>query len=164
MPPWNPILGNMLVLPPILKALPRDAQQPDAFSDLSKNFPQSDGLFYLDLWPFSNPLLIISSPSLAIQTCQQHDLPKPAVLDPFFRPLAGGDSLFTMNGAEWKRSRALFNPGFNASNLLGQMGQIVDEAEVYVQVLREYAVRGEMFSLDEVTLWFTMDVIGSVTL
>ena len=164
MPPWNPILGNLLVLPPILKQLPADSQQPDAFAQLSKSFTQSDSVFYLDLWPFSNPLMVVSSPFLAIQACQQHDLPKPAVLDPFFRPLAGGDNLFTMNGTEWKRSRSMFASGFNANYLLGQTEHIVEEAEVYVDKLRDHALQGDMFSLDEATLWFTMDVIGVVTL
>jgi len=164
MPPWHPIFGHLLSLPPILKELPKDAQQPYSFEVLSKDFTESDTLFYLDLWPFSNPLLVVSSPSLAIQACQQHDLPKPYVLDAFFRPFAGGDNLFTMNGAEWKRSRALFNPGFQANYLLGQMSHIVEEASVYVDILREHAQKGDMFSLDEVTLWFTMDVIGIVSL
>lgn len=164
MPLWNPILGHLLSLPPILKQLPKDAQQPYAFKELSKNFANTDSLFYLDLWPFSNPLIVVSSPDLSIQACQQHDLPKPSILDAFFRPLAGGDNLFTMNGAEWKRSRALFNPGFSANYLLRHISQIVEPTLVYVEILREQAHKGEVFSLDDMTLWFTMDVIGAVTL
>ncbi|MCJ1248455.1 hypothetical protein MMC30_005673 [Trapelia coarctata] len=164
MPPWHPILGHLLTLPPILKLLPRDAQQPYIFEVLAKDFKESDTLFYLDLWPFSNPILLVASPSMAIQACQQHDLVKPHVLDAFFRPFAGGDNLFTMNGPEWKRSRALFTPGFQANYLLGQMAHIVEETAVYVDILREHVRKGDVFSLDEVTLWFTMDVIGIVSL
>ena len=165
MPPWHPILGHLLSLPPILKLLPSDAQQPYIFEVIAKNFTESDTLFYLDLWPFSNPLLMVASPSMALQACgQQNDLVKPHVLDAFFRPFAGGDNLFTMNGPEWKRSRALFTPGFQANYLLGQMSHIVEETSVYVDILREHSRKGDMFSLDDVTLWFTMDVIGVVSL
>lgn len=161
---WNPWLGHLLCLPPILKTLPLNAQQPEAFAILAKNFESSDGTFYLDLWPFSNPLLVVTSPPLAIQSCQQHDLVKPHILKPFFAPLAGGDNLFTMNGAEWKRSRALFNPGFQANYILAQMDHVVEETSVYVEILREHARSKGLFSLDEVTLWFTLDIIGVVTL
>ncbi|MCJ1394721.1 hypothetical protein MMC18_007601 [Xylographa bjoerkii] len=164
MPPWSPIFGHLLSLPPVLKLFPKDAISTLAFGELSKKFPESDGLYYLDAWPIGIPLLVITSPSQAIQACQQYDLPKPDVLDEFFHPFAGGDNLFTMNGSEWKRSRAMFNPGFNANYLLGHISHIVEEASVYVEVLREHAQRGQMFSLDEITLWFTMDIIGAVTL
>ncbi|KAL3421062.1 afln vera monooxygenase [Phlyctema vagabunda] len=164
MPPWNPFLGHLLSLPPVLKLFPEDAQQIFAFGELSKQFTKSDGLFYLDMWPFSDPLLVISSPSQCIQACQQHDLPKPRVMKDFFHPFAGGENLFTMNGPEWKRSRALFNPGFAANYILEQMPHIVEEALVYVDVLREHAKKGDVFSLDDATLWFTMDIIGAVTL
>ena len=36
--------------------------------------------------------------------------------------------------------------------------------KVYVDILREYARKGDMFSLDEVALWYKMHVIGAVTL
>ena len=138
--------------------------QPYTFGELSKQFDASDSMFYIDLWPFSCPFLVVSSPSPAIQACQQYDLSKPEVLYPFFHPFAGGDNLFTMNGPEWKRSHALFAPGFNANYLLGHVSHIIEEAEVYVSILREHTRKGDLFSLDEMTLWFTMDIIGAVTL
>ena len=164
MPPWNPILGHLLSLPSVLKKLSKDFQQPYAFEELSKNFAGSDYLYYLNLWPFSNLLIVISSPALSIQACQQHDLPKPHVLDTFFRPLTGGDNLFIMNGSEWKRSRTIFNTGFNANYLLNQISHIIQSTSVYVEILRENAFKGNVFSLNEVTLWFIMNVIETVTL
>lgn len=142
MPPWNPILGHMLSLPPVLKKLPRDSQQLHAFGEFSKNFFGSDSLCYLDLWPFNNPLIVVCSPALSIKACQQHDLPKPHVLNTFFRPLTGGDNILTMNGIEWKRSRTLFNTDFNANYLLRQISHIVQPASVYVKILRENALKG----------------------
>jgi cytochrome P450 len=166
MPPWNPILGHLLAIPPVMKTLPEDTQQPDAFEALCKAHEKDDmdSAIYLDMWPFADPMLVICSPVLAVQACQEHDLPKPPILHAFFNPLAGGDNLFTMNGPEWKRSRALFNSGFSAGYILQQTGHIVDEAEIYVDILREHARKGDMFSLDDVTCWYTMDIIGAVTL
>ncbi|KAK8116329.1 cytochrome P450 71B25 [Apiospora sp. TS-2023a] len=167
MPPWNPVLGHLLAVPPVMRMLPEDTQQPDAFEALCKANDKKDGdsIIYLDMWPFADPMMVICSPVLSAQTCsQENDLPKPPILHAFFSSLAGGDNLFTMNGPEWKRSRALFNSGFSAGYILQQTYHIVDEAEAYVEILREHAQKGEMFSLDEVTCWYMMDVIGAVTL
>lgn len=157
-------MGHLLLLPRILKRLPKHSQRPDIFEVLSLNFKYTDSLFYLDLWPFSSPFLIVSSPAYAIQACQQHDIPRPSVLESFFSPFAGGNSLFIMNGAGWKRSRSLFNSDFSTNYILEQTAHIIAEAEVYVDILREHARKGDMFPLDEVALWYTMDIIGAVTL
>jgi cytochrome P450 len=153
-----------MTLPPLLEKLPIGSMQSDAFSVLSHDFDETDGCFYMDAWPFSHPLMIVTSPEMAIQACQEHDLPKPDVLVPFFAPFAGGPNLFVMNGAEWKHSRALFNPGFSATAMLECMPHVLEEAEVYVGLLREHARKGDTFSLDKITCDYMMDVIGAVTM
>ncbi|KAI1410545.1 cytochrome protein [Hypoxylon sp. FL1857] len=129
MPPWNSVLEHLLAVPPVMKTLPEDTQQPDAFEALCRanQKKDADSIIYLDMWPFAGPMMVICSPVLA-------------------------------------RSRALFNSGFSASYILQQTPHIVDSAQVYVDVLRDYARKGEMFSLDDATCWYMMDVIGAVTL
>ncbi|KAF2477215.1 cytochrome protein [Lindgomyces ingoldianus] len=164
MPEWNPILGHLPMLPRLLNQLPKGAQQSYCFGLLTRDFPNSDGLFYIDLWPFSLPIIIVSTPELAHQVGQEYDLPKPDSLKPFFKPITGGLGLFMMNGEDHKSSRALFTPGFSANVILEHTGNIVDQAQVYVEILREYANKGEIFSLDAITCWYMMDVIGAVSL
>lgn len=101
MPPWNPITGHLLCLIPLILRFPKDVIQNYLINELSKDFSETDFLFYLDTWPFGAPMIVITSPDLSIQACQQHDLIKPADLKPFFTPFAGGDNLFTMNGLEY---------------------------------------------------------------
>lgn len=69
-----------------------------------------------------------------------------------------------MNGEELKASRALFNPGFASNVILEQTGAIVEEAKVFVDILRGHAEKGDIFSLDDLSCWYMMDVIGKVTL
>jgi cytochrome P450 len=164
MPKWSPLLGHLEILPKLLKELPTDADQSYPFVRLSHDFTDSDGLFYMDLWPFFQPILVISSPNLAFQACQEYDLPKPEVLKPFFAPIAGGPTLFETNGPEWKRSRSLFNPAFSANAILDLTASIVQEAEVYVEILREHVKSNDLFCLDGLTCWYMMDVIGAGTL
>ncbi|KAM7195834.1 Cytochrome P450 [Rhypophila sp. PSN 637] len=157
MPPWNPFLGHLLALSSALAKLPSDTQQPDAFEILCKIHEKEDGesLIYLDLWPFAaDQLLVICSPTLAVQACQDHDLARPEILHKFFDSLAGGDNLFTMKGAEWKR--------LQLELYLATNGHVVDEAEVYASKLREHARQGDLFSLDKMTCWDTMDIIGAI--
>jgi hypothetical protein len=156
--------GHLLVVAPYLAKFPWGIHQTWVIAEIAKRFPKSDHAFYLDLWPFSHPLLVISSPELTIQACQEHDLSKPAVLKPFFHPFAGGDNLFVTNGPEWKHASKLFTPGFNANYLLTQMGHIVEEASVFVEILREHAFKGDIFSLDRLACDFTMDIIGAVSI
>jgi cytochrome P450 len=164
MPTWDFAAGNLKVLPELLKKFPKGSQQSDSFTLLSHDFKDSDNCFYVDLWPFTSPLFVVTSPELATQACQEHDLPKPDILKPFFAPFAGGPNLFDMNGAEWKRSRALFNPGFSDRVMLESTAHIIEEAEVYVTLLREHAKKGDTFSLDELTCDYMMDIIGAITM
>ncbi|KAF1839160.1 cytochrome P450 71B25 [Decorospora gaudefroyi] len=165
MPPWDYAAGHLMVLPGLLEKFPKGSQQSDAFTLLSYDYKHTDGCFYIDCWPFSSPLLIVTSPEVAMQACsQEHDLPKPAILIPFFAPLAGGPNLFDMNGTEWKRSRALFNPGFSNNVMQECIPHIIEEADVYVALLREHARKGDTFSLDVLTCDYMMDVIGVISI
>jgi hypothetical protein len=90
MPLWGFAAGNLKVLPELLDKFPKGSQQSHAFTLLSRDFKHSDNCFYVDLCPFTSPLLVVTSPELAIQACQEQDLPKPDILKPFSTPFAGG--------------------------------------------------------------------------
>lgn len=109
-------------------------------------------------------MIIVATPEIAYQACQELDLPKPSSLLQFFMPITGGNSLAAMNGEEHRMSRALFNPGFAHNVVLENTKKIVEEASVYVEILRRHALKGDIFSLDEVTCNYMMDVIGRVAL
>jgi cytochrome P450 len=47
---------------------------------------------------------------------------------------------------------------------LGQTEHIVEETSLFVDILREHARKGDIFSLDRLTCDFTMDIIGAVCL
>ncbi|KAF2183336.1 cytochrome P450 [Zopfia rhizophila CBS 207.26] len=167
MPRWDPIFGHLLVMDETFRKyrLPPDVQRPDIFTAISREFDdKSESAFYLDLWPFINPLLITCSPHHGIQTTQNHELNKPDDLVPFLHPITGGNSFFSINGDEWKHARAIFASGFNTNYILNQTEHIIQEAEVYVDVLKEYATKGDICLLNEVTVRYTMDISGALTL
>ncbi|KAJ5885520.1 hypothetical protein N7495_010030 [Penicillium taxi] len=164
-PTYTYAAGNLPMLPGLLAKLPKGAQQSDAFTLLSYKFPKHENCFYIDVWPFTpKPFLVITSLELAVQACQTYSLPKPASLVDYFHPLTGGPNMFTTNGHEWKCSRELFSSAFSASTIIQQTERILQEAEVYVEILREHARKGDTFSLDRLTCDYMMDIIGSVVI
>ena len=64
----------------------------------------------------------------------------------------------------WKTWRSIFNPGFSADHLNTLVPAIVQDALVFCDNLREHARKDEMFSMEEMTINLTIDVIGRVTL
>ena len=72
--------------------------------------------------------------------------------------------MFDIPEHEWKPWRAIFSPAFSDSYLRSLIPQIVEETMIYHDVLKEKAERKAVFQLDTTTLWFTMDVIGRITM
>lgn len=144
---------------------PKDARQSDVFTLFSVENAGLESGFYVDVWPFSTPMLVVTSPVMAIDACQTYDLAKPDVLQPFINPMAGGsDNLFVLNGARWKHARELFNHGFSMAASLSHMTCVLEEAKVYVEILKEHARAGDTFSLDQLTCRYAMDIIGNVAM
>lgn len=162
--PHSFIWGHLLQAQSVMSQLPKDAHITNVLSKISEQFPSSDSVHYMDMWPFSPPLMVVSSPSFAHQAIQQHTLRKPPTLTELFYPITGGPDLIFMNGEQWKRSRNIFNPGFNPSYLVSQVPAIVEEMITFKETLRNACQKGEVFQLDRVTLNLTLDVIARITL
>lgn len=164
MPPWNPVFGHLLVLDKTFKKhkLPRDMHMNDVFGPISKEFDESDSLFYVDLWPFLRPTVLVSSPKYAQQA--ELILDRPDALLWSMHPVTGGPSVFATNSTEWRETRNLLLPGFKSNYISNQIVYATDEAETLIEVLRTKAESREMFQLDPVILKYMMNISGSSTL
>lgn len=122
---------------------------------------------YLDLWPFSNGLAIISDTDMIPQFMQKPDLPKFKMVVEFLKPLTGGKDIVSTNGPAWKLWRSRFNPSFAPRKVLALLPELIEEVELFVDLLKEKAGRstshgnawGQMFQLHEKTVNLTFDVI-----
>lgn len=121
-------------------------------------------VFYLDTWPLGMQILFLSTPETCYQVTQERSLPKDEVLATFMKPLLGGNDLVTMEGNEWKTWRNIFNPGFSTGHMMTLMPNIVQEVSIFCEILREHAVKGDLFQLEEVATRLTVDIIGKITL
>jgi len=164
MPPYNPLFGHLLVANDIMSKLPKNAHAQYLPGEIRRKYPGVGPVFYLDMWPFSLPILVVASPSAAYQLTQEHSQPKAEGLRTFMRPLTDNNDLVSMEGQMWKKWRSVFNPGFSASHLITLVPEFLNEISIFCDTLREHVRQDRMFSLEEVTVNMTMDTIGKVAL
>ncbi|ROV93812.1 hypothetical protein VMCG_08763 [Cytospora schulzeri] len=129
-----------------------------------EHFP--GGLYYLYLWPFSATILIVCNAHAASQV-EHLNLGKPKSVVGPIDTIAGGPSLLTQEGSEWKRWRRLFSKGFSAKHLLSLAPGIAEEVAVFRDLLvskcRDTGC-SEMFQIEEMTVRMTLDVIARVVM
>ncbi|KAL8715306.1 MAG: hypothetical protein Q9225_006430, partial [Loekoesia sp. 1 TL-2023] len=165
MPPHHPIFGHLLIANDILSQLPRDAHAHYLADQMRRKYPDLGPVYYLDMWPFAPPFLVAISPTVISQFTQSEiALPNHPNIRKYLLPITGGGDLASMEGEEWKRWRKIFNPGFSASHINTLVPTIVEEVSVFVDILKEHAKKGDIFSLDEAAINLTMDVISRVAL
>lgn len=162
MPPFNWISGHILAIVPFMKKFLTDARIYQAVTEMA--FFLKEEAFYLDLWPFSEPLLILTTPTMTCQLTQEFSSPKPSIIQKAFARLRGDRDLFTMSDIPSKQWRAILNPEFNPNHMLQQTPKIVDECRVFCEKMRSRALENQVFSLEEDTLRLALDVIGVVAL
>ncbi|KAK3319206.1 cytochrome P450 [Apodospora peruviana] len=133
---------------------------------LAKKYPEytKDGMLYTDMWPITSPIAWVCHPELMYQFCQDPSLPKAWLLRREFQPFTHLKDLVTLEGAEWKRWRAIYNPGFSAKNLLSMVPDFVEEIQVFTGLLRSLAKSGESANCLEMAMNLTYDVIGRATM
>ncbi|KAI1779462.1 cytochrome P450 [Hypoxylon cercidicola] len=164
MPKHHPIFGHFAAMRRSARLLPRNSTVHVVISQISKQFPT--GIFYLNLWPFSRTILVVTNPFAASQVEAAY-LDKPNGICATMDTINGGPSLMSMRGATWKTWktwRGIFNPGFAAGYIGGIAPAIADEVAVFCKQLQALAKKGEIFQLEEYTLRLTFDVITRVTL
>ena len=162
MPEFNWITGHMLAIKAFIENLPPDAITNYIMTTMAFSFKKN--AFYLDFWPLSAPILVVTSPLLASQLTQEFNPPKPNNIEAAFAYLCGGPNIFTMPDVSWKRWRSIFSPGFSSVNMLEQTAKIVEQCHIFCSKIRQCAREGEMFYLEEYTLRLTLDVIGIVSM
>jgi len=133
---------------------------------LAKEHPEiaKDGVLYLDTWPVSPPVMWVAEPDMMNQFCVSPSLPKGEVMHYEFEPMTGLKDILTLEGAEWKRWRSIFNPGFSAKNILLLVPAFLEEIQVFTDGLRKQAKTGEMGIFLDQAMNLTYDVIARAAL
>ncbi|KAF2826115.1 cytochrome P450 [Ophiobolus disseminans] len=117
---------------------------------------EDDEMFLVDIWPLSEPMLVVFNPEAAFEVCQRLNLSKGKKNEDMIRPINGGISLFSMNGEMWKKWRTLFNPGFRTGEMMEQVTEIVEHVCSFCTRLEEHA-DGGIVLLDHLTSRLTFE-------
>ena len=166
-PGHNLLFGHLLYLKAYINELPYKAHYFHAFREIYQSNFENEGVFYLDLWPAAELMLIVISPAVVTEGFQNNTLTsmkKPDMLADFFKPITGGPTLFDMPEKDWRPWRTVFNKGFNDQHLITLVPGMIKQITKFRRTLMTFAKRRELFQLDPVTLRFTLDMIGQTIL
>jgi len=162
MPAWSWLSGHILYLFSHTRKLPPAASVNLALYEMASEF-RDEEMFLVDIWPLSEPMLVVFNPEAAHEVCQRRNLPKGKKNEDMIRPITGGLTLLSMNGDTWKFWRTLFNPGFSNGIIMEQVPQIVDLASSFCESLEEH-VTGDIVVLDQLTTRLTFEIILKISL
>jgi cytochrome P450 len=142
-----------------MKKYPADMHPQPLFAQLGTEYKYR-ALYYMDMYPFADSLVIITDPTVASQVQTSPDFHRHPFVKVFLRGLIGTKSLFVTQGAEWQRQRSWFSPAFSLTHLLTLVPGMVEEGLVFKEKLTQFAVSGEAFSMNDAALRLTIDVIA----
>lgn len=162
-PPHSMIWGHLLAMNEVVKEQPKRAS-PQTFSVFIKEKYGLGDYFYIDPWPFGDPIMMIFDTDIMAEFTVKQSLPKHPAVDDFVQHLGGPGNLVSSEGAEWKKWRAAFNPGFSANHLMSLVPLIVDECKIFEDILTQHAKNNEVFRMERETTCLTVDIIGKVIL
>ena len=104
--------------------------------------------------------MMINSPIMARQLLHQIPAKPDHTVDFMHGRITGGYELFTMEGPMWKYWRSAFAHGFSSSHIMAVIPELIEEALVFRDILREKAKEGVRFTLESMTANLAADLLG----
>ena len=164
MPPHSFVLGHLPIIAKLMSQMPKDAHAVYLPNEIRRAYPELGPNYYVDLMPFAPSMLVIGTPETHYQIAQEHLLHKLPNLRNFVRPLTDGLDILTMEGAEWKKWRGVFNPGFSPVHMINLVPAIVKETETFCNILDMHVEKQDIFAMKSLTDYLTLDVIGKIVI
>ncbi|KAF2098474.1 cytochrome P450 [Rhizodiscina lignyota] len=162
-PPHHWLFGHILVAGKMARDLPPDVHPHHYWQYLRKTYELGD-IFYFDAWPLAPPTVIICEADMAEQITVKHSLDKHPIVKSYLKQHLGPENMAAANGAAWKKARTVYNPGFAPTHLMNVISKIVQDVEVFHEVLSELSETGEVFSMESTAMKISFDVIGRLVL
>ncbi|EFX05623.1 taurine catabolism dioxygenase family protein [Grosmannia clavigera kw1407] len=171
----HPIFGHLIAVGKLMADIPKDAHGDylmvlvqDNWQYLFPSCKRCPPAAYLDLWPFSPPMILSLHPDVSAQFTQDFSLDKAHSTAAFLYPLTANLDVSSSNGSQWKLRRRRISPGFSMQNITLRVPDLLEEVEVFVDVLRRAVGKdggwGPVFPLEKKATLLTLDIIGRFTL
>lgn len=152
--PPKPVVGNFGSI------VFRRASLPDLLNDLYYMNPEAK---YIGVYEFGRPVILIRDidliKSISIKnfdTFSDHRSFSDSSLDPLF-----GNMLFTMNGEDWRDTRAVVSPTFTSSKIKSMFPLMLNCAEDFAKYLAKLPEKEREMELKAMVSKYTNDVIAS---
>ena len=162
-PPHSYLWGSLRSMGEVLKTQPTRAA-PQTFPSAIKDYYKLGDYFYLDPWPFGPGFMCTFDPGMMNDFTVKQSMRKHPEVDKFMQNFGGAHNLVSSEGAEWKKWRSVFNPGFSGAHLMTMVPMIVDEVSIFSSIMQAYAEKNELFRMEQATTRLTVDIIGKVIL
>ncbi|KAK0849759.1 hypothetical protein LTS02_013452 [Friedmanniomyces endolithicus] len=162
-PPHSYLWGHLRAMDVVLRKQPKNAAPQTLFNIIQEEYGLPD-TFYLDVWPAGAPILITFDTAVMHEFTVAQSLPKHPAVDKFLQNFGGPGNLASSEGAVWKKWRSAFNPGFSASHIMSLVPLMVDECEIFSDILTKHAKNNDLFRLERAATSLTVDIIGRVVL
>jgi cytochrome P450 len=120
------------------------------------------GIFYLDLWPVADSMVVLTDPDLMNKVTVVKSLPMHTMAEAFISPIVGRNVIATSNGAVWKKTHNAMAPAFSWSHIRSLTGVVVDECMLFRSTLDKLAQTEEVFSMEETSAKLVFDVIARI--
>ncbi|PVH73910.1 cytochrome P450 monooxygenase-like protein [Cadophora sp. DSE1049] len=160
-PPFSMWFGTIPGIAGLYKNSPTDTHPMTTMTVLWRKYNLGN-LYFLDNWPAADcRQILVNDPAVAAQAV---NLEKYHLYPNFVGHVVGKTSMLITEGKEWKKTRALFNPGFAAGHLMTLVPSIVDDTTIFVKILNKLADSGEIKPLDDALARLTIDIMGHVVL
>jgi len=120
------------------------------------------GIFYLDLWPAADSMVVLTDPDLMNKVTVVKSLSVHTMAEAFLSPIVGRNVIATSNGAVWKKTHNAMAPAFSWSNIRSLTGVVAGECMLFRNTLDKLAQTGEVFSMEETSAKLIFDVIARI--
>ncbi|WPH01576.1 cytochrome P450 [Acrodontium crateriforme] len=157
------IWGSLPVMGKVMAKMPRRVA-PQALPLMVKDEYNLGDYFFLDPFPMGDPIMVVLNTDMMHDVTVKRSLPKHPEVDKFMKHLGGPGNLVSSEGAEWKKWRAAFNPGFSLAHLTTLVPVIVDECSTFCDLMTINAKNNTLFRMEQATTRLTIDIIGKVVL
>lgn len=162
-PPHSYIWGSLKSMGEVISKQPKHAAPQTFANGIQERYGLGD-YFYVDPWPFGDPIMMIFDADMTHEFTVKQSLPKHPVVEDFMQHIGGPGNLVSSEGAEWKKWRSAFNPGFSANHLMSLVPAIVDDVLIFKDILTKHAEKNDLFRMERAATTLTVDIIGRVVL
>ena len=160
-PPRSWLFGHLKLIAEVAATLPTNTHPQHFLTAIAHEYNLKD-LFYLDLWPISEPQVVLIDPVLQDEITVnrspiQHEMSKN-----FIDTVLGEGVIAVVNGPVWKKLHNIMAPAFSWSHIRNMTGVIQEETLRFRSTLEQFAKSGESFSFEDEAAKLIFDVISRV--